>query len=54
MAAGGIKVVGVFRSEESSKKTRTRLGDPPADQFVSLVGRLGMYFDFELNMTHNY
>ena len=42
MHAGGIKVVGVFRSEESAEKVRTRLGNPTEDQFVSIVGSFGM------------
>ena len=43
MHVGGIKVVGVFRSEESAKKVRTRLGNPTEDQFVSIVGSFGKY-----------
>ena len=41
MHAGSIKVVGVFRSEESAEKVRTRLGNPTEDQFVSIVGSFG-------------
>ena len=34
-------MVGVFRSEESAEKVRTRLGNPTEDQFVSIVGSFG-------------
>ena len=39
--AGGIKVVGIFRSEESAKKVLTRLGNPAEDKFVPIVGSFG-------------
>ena len=39
--AGGIKVVGVFRSEESAKKVLARLGNPAGDKFVSIIGNVG-------------
>ena len=38
---GGIKVVGVFRSEESAKKVLTRLGNPSEDKFVPIIGNFG-------------
>ena len=34
-------MVGVFRSEESAKKVRTRLGNPTEEQLVSIVGSIG-------------
>ena len=42
----GIKVVGVFRSEESAKKVLTRLGNPSEDKFVPIIGNVGEYFLF--------
>ena len=39
--AADIKVVGVFRTEESAKKVSTRLGSPPEDKFVSVIGNFG-------------
>ena len=40
---GNIKVVGVFRSEESAKKVLARLGNPTEDKFVPIVGNVGEY-----------
>ena len=37
----GIKVVGVFRSEESAKKVLARLGNPSDDKFVPIIGNIG-------------
>ena len=37
----GHKVVGIFRSEESAKKVSARLGNPPEDKFVPIVGSVG-------------
>lgn len=37
---GNVKIVGVFRSEESAKKVSARLGNPSGDKFVSLVGKV--------------
>lgn len=34
----GIRAVGVFRSQESAEKTRARLGNPPQDRFISVIG----------------
>ncbi len=39
--AGDVKVVGIFRSEESVKKVSERLGNPAEDKFVSVVGNVG-------------
>ena len=39
--AAGIKVVGIFRSEESAKKVLARLGNPAEDKFVAIVGNIG-------------
>ena len=39
----GIKVVGVFRSEESAKKVLARLGNPVEDKFVSIIGNVGKF-----------
>ena len=36
-----IRAVGVFRSQESADKTRARLGNPPQDNFISVVGTTG-------------
>ena len=36
-------MVGIFRSEESAKKTSARLGNPPEDKFVPIVGSVGKY-----------
>ena len=41
--AAGIKVVGVFRSEESAKKVLARLGNPAEDKFVSIIGNVGKF-----------
>ena len=41
--AANTKVVGFFRSEESAKKTIVRLGNPPEDKFVHIVGSVGKY-----------
>ena len=41
--AANTKVVGIFRSEESAKKTSVRLGNPPEDKFVPIVGSVGKY-----------
>ena len=41
MLAGDVKVVGIFRSEESVKKVSERLGNPAEDKFVSVVGNVG-------------
>ena len=41
--AAGIKVVGVFRSEESAKKVLSRLGNPAEDKFVPIIGNIGKY-----------
>ncbi len=41
MLAGDVKVVGIFRSEESVKKVSERLGNPAEDKFVSVVGNIG-------------
>ena len=41
--AAGIKVVGVFRSEESAKKVFARLGNPAGDKFVSIIGNVGKF-----------
>ena len=41
--AVGIKVVGVFRSEESAKKVLTRLGNPAEDKVISIIGNIGKF-----------
>ena len=41
--AAGIKVVGIFRSEESAKKIFARLGNPAEDKFVSIIGNVGKF-----------
>ena len=41
--AANTKVVGIFRSEESAKKTSARLDNPPEDKFVPIVGSVGKY-----------
>ena len=41
--AVGIKVIGVFRSEESAKKVLARLGNPAEDKVVSIIGNVGKF-----------
>ena len=37
-----LKIVGVFRSDESAEKTKAVLGDPPEERLVTVIGSLGM------------
>ncbi len=43
MHAGDVKVVGIFRSEESVKKV-SEIGNPAEDKYVTVVGSVGEWW----------
>ncbi len=47
MCVDAVRAVpGIFRSEESAKRVRERLGNPSEDKFVTVIGTFGEWINY--------